>query len=429
MTTTLSLVQREVEGLGADVHLAIQTAKLPLTSLTSVTALSSPPDQTILVDHNAVEDGSPFSRFSGATEVVGVVDHHADSGLHRGVAGVRVVERAGSCASLVARECFRAGVSLPPSVMGMLLSAIRIDTGNLEEPSRTTEVDREMARALAEAGAGEFAVGFEALARARFEGGAQMAPEQALAHDRKAFKALLGVYGISSITQPLSKFFAHPDATAALSRATAEGGLLFTIVLAMFKDAESGEHRREICVDGPQSQVAVAALERIPGLAMTELFGSQRPPAPRCFSIASSFSRKVLQPLFAGELQRQDLSGLCAAIPEFSGGTYDFDAKFDRAWASGTLWARARPESGSFVAAYERDGNFYIWLLGVVPSGRRTGQGLSLLAEAEAEGKARNPASTITIKTDPANEPMKALLSKAGFKQQGTGRLWTKEAR
>lgn len=100
-----------------------------------------PPDHKgtdyALVDHNN-------SHNSSNIRVVAVIDHHEDEGKYHDTASPRIIEPAGSCASLVTR-LFMSGsghTSIPPDLAGLLLSAIATDTRGLREGGKALEVDR-----------------------------------------------------------------------------------------------------------------------------------------------------------------------------------------------------------------------------------------------------------------------------------------------
>jgi exopolyphosphatase len=120
----------------------------------------------LLVDHNAMT-GSLAAPF--ASRVVGCVDHHADEGVVPRDAEMRVIEKSGSCASLVLERCAEVwdALSTPVShhhyqdgskeaakidaqIARLALGPILIDTSNLEDRNKTTAHD-ERAVALAEA--------------------------------------------------------------------------------------------------------------------------------------------------------------------------------------------------------------------------------------------------------------------------------------
>ncbi|KAI0537638.1 exopolyphosphatase-like protein [Xylaria digitata] len=128
----------------------------------------------LLVDHNAMT-GTLASRF--ATRVFGCVDHHADEHVIPRDADPRVIERSGSCMSLVLERCadsWRASTGesveeVDAQLARLALAPILIDTANLGDKNKTTEHD-ERAVALAESkiGLGAKAEGGEAYDRDAF---------------------------------------------------------------------------------------------------------------------------------------------------------------------------------------------------------------------------------------------------------------------
>lgn len=99
-----------------------------------------------LVDHNTLQDrhSSPDAR------VIAVVDHHEDEGKYRDTASPRVIQPAGSCASLVtgllmSRFVQGNGVDVPPQLASILSSAIAIDTHGLRKDGKALDVDRDAA--------------------------------------------------------------------------------------------------------------------------------------------------------------------------------------------------------------------------------------------------------------------------------------------
>ncbi|KAI6041495.1 DHH phosphoesterase [Pisolithus marmoratus] len=101
-----------------------------------------PPDHKCtdyaLVDHNSMDNSSPNTR------VVAVIDHHEDEGKYHDTASPRIIEPAGSCTSLVTRLLMSGSghTSLPRDLVGLLLSAIAIDTQALKKGGKALEVDR-----------------------------------------------------------------------------------------------------------------------------------------------------------------------------------------------------------------------------------------------------------------------------------------------
>ncbi|KAI9850959.1 MAG: Exopolyphosphatase [Thelocarpon superellum] len=111
----------------------------------------------ILVDHNVLQ-GSLGSIYGG--RVRGVIDHHEDEDTVPEDTGdePRIIEKSGSCASLVTNYCQQAWDELSSSAMTsratshmdgpwdapiaiMALAAVLIDTSNLTSAAKTTEHD------------------------------------------------------------------------------------------------------------------------------------------------------------------------------------------------------------------------------------------------------------------------------------------------
>jgi len=120
--------------------------------------------QWVLVDHNRLQGqlGSVYSH-----RVAGVIDHHDDEGSvpHETTDEPRIIEKAGSCTSLVVNYCRPAWEQLSasgPSANGTAacgqrwdaelaqlgLASLLIDTANLCDESKRTEHDREAAAYL-----------------------------------------------------------------------------------------------------------------------------------------------------------------------------------------------------------------------------------------------------------------------------------------
>ena len=98
----------------------------------------------VLVDHNA--PSASLEKFS--SKVVGILDHHVDSGLFPD-ANPRIIETIGSNTSLVAREFFDGGIEVSKEVAILLYGTILLDTVNLDEKAgRVTDADVEIAEKL-----------------------------------------------------------------------------------------------------------------------------------------------------------------------------------------------------------------------------------------------------------------------------------------
>lgn len=115
----------------------IFAGELPLADLASQGKLS-----LVMVDHNEL---SPLQDELG-NAVVQIIDHHKDSKLYPDVKS-RIVEfPVGSCATLVTRllQSDNAGLLAERPVNVLLQSTIAIDTKNLKDEKKTTELDCKM---------------------------------------------------------------------------------------------------------------------------------------------------------------------------------------------------------------------------------------------------------------------------------------------
>ena len=100
----------------------------------------------VLTDHNKLAGNLEY--LSGA--VVGVIDHHEDTGVHKGVPYYNVVPQCGSACTLVAQLISQLsnGALLDSAEVRLLLSApILLDTGSLAGP-KTSELDLQYAQKL-----------------------------------------------------------------------------------------------------------------------------------------------------------------------------------------------------------------------------------------------------------------------------------------
>jgi len=126
-------------GIVANSIICIDNPNLNLLSLNAKHRL-----RLTLVDHNAL---SP-RQDALASSVVGIVDHHRDAGMYQGsVANASrvVVFPVGSCCTLISEFLFKVNASAllhDRSLSLLIVSAIELDTKNLDDSSRTTPRDR-----------------------------------------------------------------------------------------------------------------------------------------------------------------------------------------------------------------------------------------------------------------------------------------------
>ncbi|ORY64923.1 uncharacterized protein BCR38DRAFT_408679 [Pseudomassariella vexata] len=117
---------------------------LTLTELPHPEALKAEDTEWLLVDHNAMT-GSLGELYG--SRVVGCIDHHADESKVPRDSATRIIEKTGSCASLVTEHCRSAwdALSTDEQIDAQLaylgLGPILVDTTNLTDKNKTTEHD------------------------------------------------------------------------------------------------------------------------------------------------------------------------------------------------------------------------------------------------------------------------------------------------
>ncbi|KAK8010676.1 exopolyphosphatase [Apiospora arundinis] len=130
-----------------------------LSELPSPESLSPADTRWLLVDHNALT--GQLAQLYGA-QVEACVDHHADEGKVPRDSLLRVIEKTGSCASLVVEQCRDAWDALSASSSSaseetraidtnlayLGLGPILIDTSNLQNADKTTKSDIDAAAYL-----------------------------------------------------------------------------------------------------------------------------------------------------------------------------------------------------------------------------------------------------------------------------------------
>ncbi|KAI1823880.1 exopolyphosphatase-like protein [Xylaria intraflava] len=280
----------------------------------------------LLVDHNAMT-GDLAAAF--ASRVVGCVDHHADEGVIPADAPLRVIEKAGSCASLVVDRCAEIWAALgaeedagvvDAQLARLVLASVLVDTAGLRDGSKTTPLD-ERAVALAEARVAGFdrAAVFGRLLALKEDLG-DMVLRDVLRKDFKEWR--VGGRGLGLGTSSVPRGFGYLVAEkgldgAALDRWGAErdeaGVVDLVAVLTAFRD-DGGEFRRELLVWG-RSAVGVRAARRFEegnggvlglgswgdGLLDLTVDGTQW---RRCWTQgAVGYSRKQIAPMLRDTLQ------------------------------------------------------------------------------------------------------------------------------
>lgn len=107
----------------------------------------------LLVDHNSLTG----TLESYKDQVIGCVDHHDDEGKVPKDSSIRVIEKCGSCASLVVKHCkdawdelksLEGAAEVDSQLAYLALGPIVSDTNNLESKDKTTSDDKDAVQYL-----------------------------------------------------------------------------------------------------------------------------------------------------------------------------------------------------------------------------------------------------------------------------------------
>jgi len=140
--------------------------------------------RVVLVDHN--EAAQSATGIEGAS-VVEIVDHHRVGDIQTAGPILFLNLPVGSTATIVATRYEQLGVAVPPSIAGVLLSAVLTDTVLLKSPT-TTETDRRIVEKLAGiAGVEPLEFGMEVF-RSR-SAGSVFSAQQVVTSDIKEYRA------------------------------------------------------------------------------------------------------------------------------------------------------------------------------------------------------------------------------------------------
>ncbi|KAH7630587.1 hypothetical protein B0T09DRAFT_284092 [Sordaria sp. MPI-SDFR-AT-0083] len=132
------------------------------------TSSSITPENTqwLLVDHNALTGPLAARGFGAPDKIIGCIDHHDDEGVVSSNVEPRIIEKSGSCMSLVVEYCKPAWEELSKlerseegnadtspeeweaQLAHLALAPILVDTTNLTSKDKTTEWDREAVKFL-----------------------------------------------------------------------------------------------------------------------------------------------------------------------------------------------------------------------------------------------------------------------------------------
>lgn len=255
-----------------------------------------------LVDHNMLQ-GQLGERYG--SRVVGVIDHHEDDHAVPKDAALRIIEKCGSCNSLVAnsqRETWQSlGSMVSTSVVGLAqddiliddfayastwdgqvaklsLGAILIDTGNMESESKVTDHDRKAVRYLEakinvspklgkDYDRGRF---FTEIHDAKMDIDS-LSMDDVLRKDYKEWKEGDLTLGMSSVVQSYSYLQGREEDLQAALKSFAQRKALNLYAITTSGTDESGKFYKEILLTAIGGEKATRAVERFVEIAKDDL--------------------------------------------------------------------------------------------------------------------------------------------------------------
>jgi manganese-dependent inorganic pyrophosphatase len=236
--------------IGAQTAFVLDRFAVPAPPIVADAAALPEPRRVILVDHNAPEQSLP--GMTGA-ELLEIVDHHRLSTFNTPLP-VRVqIEPVGCCATLIAERAWAHGLTPPPAIAGLLLSAILSDTLVFKSPTSTPREEEAARRLVVQAGLAADDAAPEAVSAAIAEYGAALLAsgggigtrpaEELVQSDMKFFEEAGVRFSIAQVE--VTSFADLPgrlgELQAALGAAAAESGV--PLALVMITDVVMGSTR------------------------------------------------------------------------------------------------------------------------------------------------------------------------------------------
>eukprot|EP00899_Mesostigma_viride_P029444 jgi/Mesvir1/9685/Mv12166-RA.1 len=289
--------------LGVDVPALLFIDEVDLHKLHKANRL-----QLILVDHNTLA----ASQSTLADAVVEIIDHHKKDVLPYPSLKSSNIQEVGSCATLVADEISRRSSHLlgDRGISKLLLSAILLDTVDLDKSTnRCTDLD-EMMAALCINGAGRHGHKhlYIHLQEARFSDN-DLSAREVLLLDYKQWVLSRFIVGCSSVRVSLAELVKrNSGGRDAMVTFRNEMTLDVLVVLSAYY-TERKEFKREMAICGNNEDLVHSISESLAGDAALQLKKAIVPglsPSVRVFAQGNTqFSRKQLQPLLDGLFKEQ----------------------------------------------------------------------------------------------------------------------------
>lgn len=258
-----------------------------------------------LVDHNKL-----VGDISSIFEIKGIIDHHADEGCYKNVKP-RIIEKCGSCASLVI-DHFRKKKTVDNAAFSdfeliqLALAPILLDTTNMEHRVEDSDVRTvKFLKKLLKDGQDIDTVAFFQTLQNKKSDLSALSVNEILRKDYKQWEKL----GISSVPRSLDYLITrHADLEGEMEKMSKDRGLDVYAIMTSFK-SEIGEFKREIALHCANTKM-LTAIQRFVGCDELQ-FENKEFVNLRAFDQKNiSCSRKQVAPLLRSYVQGTALENL-----------------------------------------------------------------------------------------------------------------------
>ena len=253
----------------------------------------------VLVDHNRLYRGSKYG-----SKVCAIIDHHPDEGFYN-KARLRLIEPAGSTATIVTREINRISPALlDQKLTTLLLGTILLDTVNLDSlAKRVTPADEEAVRILRPLFTGDPEIYFNRIQHEKFNTKA-LSSSDLLRKDLKQWKLGDITCGIGSVLISIKDWAQRDDK---LADAFVDFSLKRKLDLLLTMNAYTDpDFRRDLIIYAPHREVHDTLIRQLreKGLKLRQISpASLLEPSSGTISYFhqenSDVSRKKLQPILS----------------------------------------------------------------------------------------------------------------------------------
>lgn len=258
-------------------------------------------DQVILVDHNEL-DQREKDDLKLESLVRGVVDHHIDRGGFSN-APLRLINTGvGSNTSQIANMFAQSNRRIEPSFADLMLYPILFDTSNLTQQTHQPDIDAvAYLKKSASVDQNKLYAKLDELKFARDEN------ENVFDLLRQDYKMYDGKWAMSSVTFSIADWIQKESNLAESIEFMKQNELLFYGILSIFRDSNSGEHRRDLIVFGDDSVIRKLVDLKEESISLLKVQSSSTPSYVLFNVNQIKFTRKYWQPFLHQFLKDQNL--------------------------------------------------------------------------------------------------------------------------